>query len=356
MNKLILKLIYLYVLLTKIRFWKILNLKKKRSENIIWIYQSYPKGILIYLLGNSFLNDLALINAFCAKNLEFELVIGPKIGMKSGRHIFYTITKEFNIFQLQNHASSIINIIAELESQGNTLYPSLHELKYWENKSHMHKQFEILGIHTPNTIIVSSKEQFESIQDNLIFPCLMKECNSAGSLGVHKVNNLEELVSLVEIKMEQGISEFLIQELIDMRKDLRVILVGDKIVLHYWRLNEDKEWKPTSTGHGSKVDFISFPESWREEIVNSIGKLGLRTGAFDITWNEDDLNTKPIILEVSPAYMPNPPIPKKYTNISYSSYKRKLTFASSYPKEYIEIVFSIKRLVVNSYLKYPKDL
>lgn len=355
MNKFILKVFYLFILFSKIKFWKILRLNKKGAKNIIWIYQSYPKNIFRYIRGNSFLNDIALVNGFVENNVDFELIIGPSIGKKSKRNIFYTISKEFNHFNFPNHSSIILSVVSELENQGNKLFPSLNELKYWENKSYMHKQFDLLGINTPNTVVVESKAQFELLKQSLNFPCLMKECNSAGSLGVYKVNSLMELESLVDSKMKQGMYEFLIQSLIDMRKDIRVTVVGDEIVLHYWRLNQAKEWKPTSTGHGSKVDFVSFPEHWREEIVNSMKKLGLRTGAFDVTWQKDDLSTKPIILEVSPSYMPNPPIPEKFMELSYSTYKKKLTFTNSYPSEYIKVVFNIKRKVVDLYLKETND-
>ena len=30
-----------------------------------------------------------------------------------------------------------------------------------------------------------------------------------------------------------------------MKRDLRVIIVNDEIVLHYWRINNSAEWKPT---------------------------------------------------------------------------------------------------------------
>jgi glutathione synthase/RimK-type ligase-like ATP-grasp enzyme len=354
MSKLILKVVYLFVLFSKINFLKIFKLNKKGSKNVIWIYQSYPKEFFRYIRGNSFLNDMALINAFITKGEEFELIIGPRIDKKSSRNIYYTISKEFNLFHLPNHSSMILCIVEELENQGNTLFPSLHELIFWENKSYMHKQFDLLGINTPKTVVVESKLQFDSIKSSLEFPCLMKECNSAGSLGIYKVNSLNELDSLVDTKMKQGMYEFLIQSLIDMRKDIRVTIVGEEIVLHYWRLNQEKEWKPTSTGHGSKVDFISFPEQWRNDLVLSMKRLGLRTGAFDVTWQGDELSTKPIILEVSPAYMPNPPIPSKFKDISYASYKKKLTFSKSYPTEYIKLVFEIKQKVVNLYLNEPK--
>ena len=351
MNKLILKIFYFIILFRKIKWIKINRLNVKGSKNVIWIYQSYPKRPIKYLSSNSFLNDMALINGFINLNEQFELVIGPKIGNINNRNIYYTISKEFNHFNLPNHSAMIVNVVAELENQRNKLFPSLEELKYWENKSYMHKKFEELGINTPKTIVVESPDHYQKIRKKLNFPCLMKECNSAGSLGVYKVNSINELDELVSSKYQQGMYEFLIQSLIDMRKDIRVTIVDEEIVLHYWRLNQSKEWKPTSTGHGSKVDFISFPEKWRVDIINSMKKLNLRTGAFDVTWEKDDLESSPIILEVSPAYMPNPAIPSKWKDMSYSDYKKKLSFENTYLEEYIKIVFEIKFKVINTYLK-----
>ena len=67
--------------------------------------------------------------------------------------------------------------------------------------------------------------------------------------------------------------KLILQRLLNMRRDLRVILVGNEIILHYWRINLSDEWKPTSTGFGSQVDFENFPENWRSWIIDSFNKL-----------------------------------------------------------------------------------
>ena len=351
MAKIINKIIYLFILFTRIKWFKIYNLHKSDSDNIIWIYPNAYKNLGLYLRSNAFLNDAALIQSFIEKNINFKIIIGPSIGAVSDKKIYYNISKLFNIYKFSNHSATIINVVDELEKQNNILYPSLKELKYWENKSYMHRSFDKLKIPSPKTWIISKPDDINSFANYIVYPCLLKECNSSGSLGVHKVENETELKFLISEYNKKGKYEFLIQKLINMRKDLRVIFVDGDIVLHYWRINQSDNWKPTSTGHGSKVDFISFPENWRNEILSISKKLEIRTGAFDIAWDNDDLTNELQILEVSPSYMPNPKIPTKWINMSYGNYKRKLTLNNSYVQEYIKIVFMIKLKVVNTYFK-----
>ena len=122
----------------KVEWFKIIKLNKKNSDNILWVYQLAPGGLRTYFFDNAFLNDLALVQSFINSNTSFELKIGLKIGNTSGNNIFYTISKDFNFFGLPNHSATLIHVVEELEKQNNTLFPSLNELKYWENKSFMH--------------------------------------------------------------------------------------------------------------------------------------------------------------------------------------------------------------------------
>jgi len=130
---------------------------------------------------------------------------------------------------------------------------------------------------------------------------------------------------------------------------LRVILVGAEVILFYWRINNAKEWRPTSASFGSDVDFVFFPEQWREHIVDTFLKLNLSTGAFDITWHNDDLATEPVYLEVSPVYEPNPKIELK--GKPYASYKKKFSPFNEYYEKYVEVVFEIKFKQIPNSLK-----
>ena len=350
LKKAIHRTIHITYLIIKVNWIKLFIFHSKKSNNIIWIFPSYPSNFYAYIAGNDLLNDLALIQSFISEGLSFKIKYGPKIGDLSKKNIFYTISRWFNIYNLSNHSSTMLNVISELTKQNNILFPSLEEAKYWENKSHMHIKFNELNINSPKTWIIKNNKELTNIIDDVKFPCLIKECNSSGSAGIYKVHNYSELDNLIKSKNNEGEYEILVQSLINMKKDLRVIFVDKEIVLHYWRINEEKEWKPTSTGFGSKVDFDSFPDFWLDEILKIIRSLNLRTGAFDICWDDDDTSNTPIILEVSPSYQPNPKLPLKWRNIKYSQFKSKLT----YYVEYINIVFTIKHKLVKLYLKEIK--
>jgi len=111
------------------------------------------------------------------------------------------------------------------------------------------------------------------------------------------------------------------------------------------------EWKPTSTSHGSGVDFITFPEKWRDYIISTFQKLQITTGAFDIAWQNDDLETEPYFLEVSPFYQPNPPADLTNKLFSYGQYKKMLLFSNSWDKLYVENVYSLRLKVFNKWMK-----
>jgi len=132
-----------------------------------------------------------------------------------------------------------------------------------------------------------------------------------------------------------------------MRRDLRVICVGDEIVHYYWRINNDKDWKPTSTGKGSSVDFEFFPEQWRDFILSEFKKFNIPTGAFDVAWENDDLNTQPLILEVSPTYQVNPKVSNPKHLEAYGKFKNNPGFGkNNYVYQYIMQTHAIIKKII----------
>lgn len=336
----------IYFCFKKIDWRKVYKLYNKDAEVILWYYPRYRKNFFT----QSIERDFAFINAFVEQNLPFRIYFGKKIGKFSNKKIFYSVTKFYDGNEFKNYAMILHHISKQLEEQSNIVYPTSHETLLWENKLHMHTQFESLKINQPKTVFITPETELSKIP--LDYPFLIKEPHSSSSMGLYKVNSLEEINDVINKKNPFSRNNALLaQKIIDMRKDVRVILVGDKILLYYWRINLADEWKPTATGYGSKVDFEFFPKKWEDYIINQFKKLDITTGGFDVTWDNDDLETEPYFLEISPFYQPNPKADMTNLNYTYGEYKKKFKLNNSWEKIFVDVVFELQSETVSYFLR-----
>ncbi|MEO9872931.1 MAG: hypothetical protein ABJF63_20780, partial [Ekhidna sp.] len=341
MLKKIFKLIINVLLVLRYGHFKNVSFFKKDQSVVLWICPSRR-----YWISDNFIKDFSAASALSKRGIGVYVYIGDKIGRFEGRNIMFSFDRGVNKFGFKNYLSIQHYITSNLSNQRNRIYPNSHEMNLWENKALMHRMFEELNINTPKTVVLESLNEPNSRQ--LPFPFLIKEEHSFSSQGIHLINNKEQLDQCINEKFLERNKHIILQKLINMRRDLRVILVGDEIVLHYWRINKSKDWKPTATGYGSEVDFVMFPEKWRHYIIEVFKKLNLVTGAFDITWENDDLESEPLILEVSPNYQPNPVVDVSKLKVPYGEFKKKIGFGkNSYTNLFVKTIFSQQEKIVN---------
>ena len=312
---------------------------QKETDVIIWA----PIFSWKYFIRDRILMDFAHINSLSKKGIKFKLYHRKNIGKFHNKIIFLAYDFEQNIFGLNDYTKQLYLIIAELEKQSNIVFPTSNEFLFWENKQYMHEEFKRLNISQPQTKIVTN---FNNVDiDSFTFPFLIKEVHSCQSNGIFKI---EKPADYLYLQPKLAGNVFLIQELLNMRRDLRVTIVGSEIVHFYWRINNHEEWKPTSTGHGSSVDFVNFPEEWKEFIINEFLKLNLATGGLDIAWQNDDLTSTPIILEVSPTYQLNPVTSKEEFIKKYGYYKKYSIWGrDSYLNQYIVQTLAVVDKIVD---------
>jgi hypothetical protein len=319
----------------------------RSSETVVWLHHLYPRSWLGWVAHeDTIVKDFGLMIALAEAGISFRIVGGTDIDNLSHTTVFYSI-HHYNPHGMVNYSASLMGALRAAEEGGNRLFPSADEAAWWENKAFMHREFERLDVHCPRTIILGRDEPFPD--NGPEFPLLVKEPHSSGSMGVHKIESREALDAFRRDFADQGEDELLVQQLLDMHRDLRVTLVGGSVIHHYFRINQSEEWKPTSTRRGSVVDFETFPEKWRDDIVATFRSTGLSTGAFDIAWQGDDLETRPFYLEISPAYTPNPPPPASMNDRPYDEFKKQHFGRESYPRASVEIVFEIHRMLVTEW-------
>ena len=341
----VLAFLYLFLKISKLKWFK--N-HSSDADVIVWIKTNPFTTLLRYLKHNDLLSDFALIEAIANRNIPFKIVIGNNIGKYNNKTIFYTVSENCNPYKLANYSATLYHTVEQLEKQGNQMLPKTEEIEYWENKAFMQEQFLKLGINHPKTIILN-RNYNPSKLDDIQFPALIKEIHSAGSRGITKVTSKEDLLGKLNKVWEKGHSKTIVQKLVDMRRDLRVVILDGEVISFYWRVNSTNEWKPTATSFGNSTEFGNFPEQWKSLFVDYLKKMNLPTGAFDITWEKDDLNTMPLVLEVSPSYQLNPSLPERYKNITYKEYKKKLFVSDAYYKVYVDIVFNSRAKITDYY-------
>lgn len=327
-----------------IRWLQCRKLYQSKSDVLLWI----PHLSLKYLGSDAFIWDMATLAAFINRKQSFRLVYGFDIGHSHFKKIFFSLGKHYNVYRFTDYTHILHHITTQLEFQGNQVFPPSHEAVLWENKAYMHKLFKLTGVNQPRTTVFDSFDELLGASPE--FPYLIKAEHSCSSEGLYRISSWGDLAELItDDEYNRKNRHIIVQELIDMRKDLRVVLVGNEIVLHYWRINTGATWQPTSTSHGSEVDFDFFPEQWRGHMMDTFKSLKITTGAFDIIWRNDDLSSPPIYLEVSPYYQPNPRMDTR--RMSYSAYKERFMFFHSWDIRYVDLIFKIRQKQVNAYLE-----
>lgn len=328
LKHLIIQVISLLVCLSKLNLFKFFKLCDSKSQNVVLLGLAGRRNVIDYIFRANILHDLCLIIAFIKKEQTFKIVFpNKKIGKIRNKKVFYTPMPTFDRLGLENHSASLQFIIKNLEFQNNECLPSYKEVKYWENKGFMYKKFKKLKISHPRTIIVN-KNNFDvalrDLKESIEFPFLVKKLFSNHSRGIYYVQNSEEFDSIVVNKLNNGKIPFVIQEVLDIDKDMRVVIINNKAYLSYFRTKERQNvgFTTTSTSNGSKVQFDVINDKFEKELVNITRILGLRNAAYDVAFTKNKKGYS--IFEVSPSYIANPKPPAKYIDQPYTSFKSSI--------------------------------
>lgn len=247
----------------------------------------------------------------------------------------------------------LINMVKALEINGAKVFPDSRVVACYENKINMHQLFAEKKVRTPRTFTICDEQEYESAAELFGHTFIIKGPYSFSSKHVFMADGKEQSGKLRGKLFPPGLSgsqrePVLMQQYLSIRRDLRVVFVGEEIILSYWRLNNSGEWRSTATRYGSQVVFEELPMAVKDYLVGIIKKIEFPWGAFDVAWDLDDLNSEPYILEVSPSFEPNPPPPSGYLG-DYHAFKYRSGFR--YSMNYFEIVKNIAAKQVDHFLK-----
>jgi ribosomal protein S6--L-glutamate ligase len=156
---------------------------------------------------------------------------------------------------------------AELfDTMGKPTFPSYHCYKFVQDKIKQTALFELLGIPHPRTRTFYGNRQKKSIGDHFAFPFIGKVARgSAMGRGVFLIQNPAELEAYL-----QKVDIAYIQEYLPVDRDIRVVIIGNRIVHSYWRLAPANEFR-TNVAVGGQISLGPVPGEALEMALH-IGK------------------------------------------------------------------------------------
>jgi ribosomal protein S6--L-glutamate ligase len=183
---------------------------------------------------------------------------------------------------------------AELfDAMGKETFPSYHTYKCVQDKIKQTALFDLLEIPHPKTRVFYGKRQKSKIQHHFKFPFIAKIARgSAMGRGVYLIQNQQDLLSYCNL-----ITVAYIQEYIPSGRDIRVVIIGNKIVHAYWRIAPLDDFR-SNVAVGATISFDPIPQKVLDLALETAGKCQWNDVGIDIV----DHNGELYVLEANMKY------------------------------------------------------
>lgn len=261
------------------------------------------------------MNGYLIVNAFMKDN-KFKDVYDLFLKSFSNINIKLEVKTNIDLLDILNNHQQFENkpnfviffdkdtyLAQRLEMLNIPVFNSSNSIRLCDNKSLTYLELSKKDITIPPTII--APKTFEGINFNntsfvdkaiskLGLPLIIKEAYGSFGQQVYLLNSKEEILDLIKNKIIY--KDFLFQKFIKTScgKDIRVNIVGGKIVNAIYRENKSDFRSNISNGGSAKV--IKLNSKQEEIALKAFNALNLDFAGIDILFGENDL---PIICEVN---------------------------------------------------------
>ena len=142
---------------------------------------------------------------------------------------------------------------------GKPTFPSYHTYKCVQDKIKQTALFELLKLPHPRTRVFYGNRQKKSILDHFTYPFIAKiPRGSALGRGVYLIHNEKELSEYLE-----QVSPAYIQQYLPIDRDLRLVVIGSRIVHAYWRVSPPDDYR-SNVAVGGRISLEAIPEKARD--------------------------------------------------------------------------------------------
>jgi len=178
-------------------------------------------------------------------------------------------------------------------TMGKKTFPSFHTYKFVQDKIKQTAIFKMLNIPHPDTRTFYGKTQKNAILNYFEFPFIAKKARgSSKGRDVYLIKNTEELSEYLSKN-----NPAYIQEYIEVNEDLRVVIIGEKIKIAYFRESAENDFR-TNISMGGKIKFDPVPEEALMLALDTAKKCGWNDVGIDIIKK----NNKFLVIEANMKY------------------------------------------------------
>jgi len=143
-------------------------------------------------------------------------------------------------------------------SLGKKIFPRNY-YRFMGNKIRQTELFQFLEISHPRTRFYTKRNRFERICRDFTYPFVAKiPVGSSKGAGVYLIRNDEDLTQYLEEDLDTRYPAY-IQEYLPIDRDIRVVLLGGKVVHAYWRIPSEGEFR-NNVARGADISYDNVPE------------------------------------------------------------------------------------------------
>jgi ribosomal protein S6--L-glutamate ligase len=138
---------------------------------------------------------------------------------------------------------------------GKNIFPSFHTYQFAQDKIKQTALFQVAGVNHPHTRVFYGKRQKKTIMAHFDLPLIAKEPRgSAMGRGVYLIRSMDELDRYCQ---NQGPAY--IQEYLPIDRDMRIVVVGKKVIHAYWRIASPGDFR-NNISAGGRIDLAPVPQ------------------------------------------------------------------------------------------------
>ena len=175
------------------------------------------------------------------------------------------------------------SLYAELfDTMGIKTFPSHNTYKYAQDKIKQTALFKLLKIPHPFTKVFYGRRHQRLITQLFKYPFIGKiPRGSAMGKGVYLIENKEDLEEYLETTRIAYIQEYLKTD-----RDIRIVVIGNKIVHAYWRVATNHSFK-TNIAAGGRISLLPVPEKAKEFALHTAKYCKWDDVGIDIIENDN---------------------------------------------------------------------